>query len=70
MVAPDGTATAGGRATLKRRWRQSQPAAEEPEPLDRDEEVKLDLPFEKALRALLETQLEPETATPDDKRKQ
>ena len=30
------------------------------EPLDRDEKVKLDLPFEQALRALLETQPEPE----------
>ena len=38
-------------------------------PLDRDEKVKLDLPFEQALRALLETQPEPETATPDKKRK-
>lgn len=47
----------------------AQPAAEEPEPLDRDEKVKLDLPFEEALRALLETQPEPETATPDEKRK-
>lgn len=37
-------------------------------PLDRDEKVKLDLPFEQALRALLETQPEPETATPDEKR--
>ena len=38
-------------------------------PLDRDEKVKLDLPFEQALRALLETQPEPEIATPDKKRK-
>ncbi len=34
---------------------------------DRDEKVKLDVPFEQALRALLETQPEPETATPDER---
>ena len=38
-------------------------------PLDRDEKVKIDLPFEKALRALLETRPEPETTTPDKKPK-
>lgn len=46
----------------------AQPAAEEPDPLDRDEKVKLDLEFEAALRALLETPPEPEpkTGTPGD----
>lgn len=39
------------------------------EPLDRDEKVKIALPFEEALRALLETPPEPETAPPKDKRK-
>jgi hypothetical protein len=38
----------------------ARPSGEQPEPLDRDEKVKLDLPFEQALRALLETQPEPE----------
>lgn len=35
---------------------------------DRDEKVKIDLPFETALRALLETPPEPEKATTDEKR--
>ena len=42
---------------------------EQPAPLDRDEKVKIDLPFEEAIRALLEAPPEPETAPPDEKRK-
>ena len=48
--------------------RQQKSSRQDSGPLDRDQKLKLDLPFEAALRVLLETQPELETATPDKKR--